>query len=271
MLLVAVVVAVDFSRVRASHNVDLLIALALAAVFFDILMFARMRLVPEALTRLDAVFTAVTALNVALILRAVWYAWVPNAGTAWRPNLRGRPLAAIALLLVICNVATVLVREPDDAGYFTNLGAQRFRERGRLPYGDPLLTGTPGAAYGPILYAARPFQLLVDPRSPNATSPAKPLLGDAATYYLPSPLATRLTTLTLHLAGLLALWVAGRRLTATLTSDGHWSHCTAAVRSCSASAASMSSSAGSRSSLTWVPPPSRCSRSRAWGLPCSRE
>ena len=148
MLLVAVVVAVDFSRVRASHNVDLLIALALAAVFFDILMFARMRLVPEALTRLYAVFTAVTALNVALLLRAVWYACVPNAGTAWRPNLRGRPLAAIALLLVICNVATVLVREPDDAGYFTNLGAQRFRERGRLPYGDPLLTGTPGAAYG---------------------------------------------------------------------------------------------------------------------------
>ena len=34
-----------------------------------------------------------------------------------------------------------LVREPDDVGFFVNLGAQRLRERGAFPYGDPLLTG----------------------------------------------------------------------------------------------------------------------------------
>ena len=38
-------------------------------------------------------------------------------------------------------------------------------------------------------------------------------LGDAATYYLPPPLATKLCTITFHLAGLLALFIIGRRLT----------------------------------------------------------
>src|SRR6187549_2361728 len=106
MLLVISVVALDFSRVRVSRNVDLLLAFALAAVFFDVLALARMRLTPESLTRLDAVFTAVAALNTALIVRDVWQAWAPNAVRDWQPNLRGRPLAATALLLVACNVPT---------------------------------------------------------------------------------------------------------------------------------------------------------------------
>ena len=70
---------------------------------------------------------------------------------------------------------TALVRTPDDAGYFVNLGAQRLRERGRLPYGDPLLTGTPGAAYGPVLYAAHvPFQVMVSPQPVNTRSTPQP-------------------------------------------------------------------------------------------------
>ncbi|MGE0451577.1 MAG: hypothetical protein AB7Q29_18535, partial [Vicinamibacterales bacterium] len=203
-------------------NLDLLLAFALAVSFVDILAFARLRLDAEYWTMLDGVFTVITLLNVALVARALYRASRPEREEpAWRPHLRGRPLAALALALVVANVAVVLVREPDDAGYFTNLGAQRFRERGRLPYGDPLLTGTPGAAYGPVLYAAHvPFQVLLEPHSPNASSPALPLMGADATYRLPPPIATKLTTLALHLAGLFALWVVGRRLSGT--SDVGW-------------------------------------------------
>jgi hypothetical protein len=148
-----------------------------------------------------------------VLVRALWRAAGRGHDAEWTPNLRGRAIAAIAVVLISADVLTALARQPDDAGYFINLGAQRLRERGRLPYGDPLLTGTPGAAYGPVLYAAHvPFQWLVDGVSPNATSNAHPPLGESATYYLPSPLATKLCTITWHLAGLLALFSIGRRL-----------------------------------------------------------
>jgi hypothetical protein len=121
----------------------------------------------------------------------------------------------VATLLVVLNVFVALQREPDDAGFFVNLGAQRLRERGRLPYGDPLLTNTPGAAYGPVLYAAQvPFQFVVEPRSPNGTSSAHPLLGENSVYYLPPPLAAKLCTIAFHLAGVLALFAIGARVSA---------------------------------------------------------
>src|SRR5438105_2662881 len=106
-----------------------------------------------------------------------------------------------------------LVREPDDVGFFVNLGAQRLRERGAFPYGDPLLTGSPGAAYGPLLYVAHlPFQLALSPTPRNAESPDLPTLGSASTYNLPPPLATKLCTIAFHLVGLVALWIVGTRL-----------------------------------------------------------
>jgi hypothetical protein len=222
VLLIAVIVTVgigfDFSRPRSPRNVDILLIVALSVAFFDIMRFARIRLTPASWRLLDLVFTAIVALSLALLLRALWRAGhtTSAASSAWQPNLRGIPLAAVALALVACDVYVALAREPDDAGYFINLGAQRLRERGRLPFGDPLLTGTPGAAYGPILYAAHvPFQVLIEPHPPNVDATSRPPLGEAATYYLPPPLATKLCTITLHLAGLLALFIAATRLTGT--------------------------------------------------------
>src|SRR5262245_45405547 len=213
--LVALGVAFDFSRPRNSRNVDILLMLALGLMFFDIMRLARVRLTPVYWRFLDVVFITIFALNAALLMRALWRARrTAGVEPAWRPNLRRRPLAALAIALVACGVYVALAREPDDAGYFVNLGAQRFRERGRLPYGDPLLTATPGAAYGPLLYAAHvPFQFLIEPRPPNAAASSHPPLGQAATYYLPPPLATKLCTITFHLAGVMALFVVGRRLT----------------------------------------------------------
>jgi hypothetical protein len=213
-VLVALAVAFDFSGRRTGRNVDLVLMLALGLMFFDMMRFFRLRLDPAYWRLLDLVYSVVFALNAALLIRALWRAWSRSTPASWQPNLRGRPLAAIALVLVACDVLAALARTPDDSGYFINLGAQRLRERGRLPYGDPLLTGTPGAAYGPVLYVAHvPFQFLIEPRSANADATAHPPLGDAATYYLPPPLATKLCTITFHLAGLLALFIIGMRLT----------------------------------------------------------
>ncbi len=208
-------VAFDFSRLRSSRNIDIILALALSVMFIDIMRLARVRLTPEYWRFLDIVFITIVALNAALLVRALWRAQQSrSAESAWRPRPTGRALAALALTLVSCDVYLALTREPDDAGYFVNLGAQRLRERGRLPYGDPLLTATPGSAYGPVLYAAHvPFQVLIDPRPLNPDATARPPLGDASTYRLPPPLATKLATITLHLAGLMALFVIGRRLT----------------------------------------------------------
>jgi hypothetical protein len=64
------------------------------------------------------------------------------------------------------------------------------------------------------MYVAHvPFQILLDPHPLNPSSPDRPPLGAGATYYLPPPLATKLCAIALHLAGVFALFVAGRRLT----------------------------------------------------------
>ena len=212
-IVVALAVAFDFARIRSTRNIDVVLMLALGLMFFDIMRFFRIRLDPEYFRLLDIVYSTVFVLNAALLIRAVWRARAPDREAGWRPNVRGRPLAALAIVLIAVNTLAALVRQPDDAGFFINLGAQRLRERGRLPYGDPLLTNTPGAAYGPVLYAAHiPFQFVIEPRSPNPGSTARPPLGESATYYLPPPLATKLTTITFHLAGLLALFIVGARL-----------------------------------------------------------
>ena len=213
-ILVGLAVAFDFARPRTARNVDLMLMLLLGMTFFDIMRLFRVPLDPVYWRLLDSVFTVIVALNVALLVRAVWQARRADTEPPWRPNLRGRALAALALVLLAANVLVALEREPDDSGYFINLGAQRLRERGWLPYGDPLLTGTPGAAYGPICYVAHvPFQFLIQPRSPNPISSAHPPLGENSSYVVPPPLATKLCTIAWHLAGVLALFVIARRLT----------------------------------------------------------
>jgi hypothetical protein len=105
-----------------------------------------------------------------------------------------------------------LYAAPDDAGYFINVGGQRLRENGRWPYGDPLLTGTPAAAYGPVLYAAHvPFQLALSPTPLNPPAPDR-RLDSPEPYYVPPLLATKLCTIALHLLAVAALFASARRL-----------------------------------------------------------
>jgi len=119
----------------------------------------------------------------------------------------------LAILLLSMNVVTGLASPPDDAGFYTNLGAQRLRERGKFPYGDPLLTNSAGAGYGPLLYLAHlPFQYLLDPTPLNTTQPTRADLEAGAHYLLPPPLATKLTTITFHLIGFAAIVTIGLQL-----------------------------------------------------------
>ena len=82
-----------------------------------------------------------------------------------------------------------------------------------FPYGDPLLTNSAGAGYGPLLYLAHlPFQFMLDPTPLNNTEPTRADLVAGAHYVLPPPLATKLTTITFHLIGFAALVAIGLQL-----------------------------------------------------------
>jgi hypothetical protein len=123
------------------------------------------------------------------------------------------------MVLAVLNLAAVFVEVPDDSSFFSNLGGQRMRERGRLPYGDPMLTGTPGAAYPPLLYVlhAGAQAAIAAPLPPVSTD--QPVLGALSDYREPPRVATRLVIAVSHLAGLCALWVLGYR---AIGESGAW-------------------------------------------------
>ncbi len=212
-LAVLLIVGWDLTRSARSRNVELALLFASGALFFDVMRFFAVLRNPVYLRLLDWIFSAAVAVGLALMLRAVQRARGSSA-TGWSPILGPKPLALLALVLVCSNLWIVFARTPDDAGWFVNLGAQRLRERGLLPYGDPLLTNTPGAAYGPLLYAAHvPFQIVLAPEGVNEASPANPDLRSGPPYYLPPIRATQLAAAAFHIAGLAALFVAARQLT----------------------------------------------------------
>jgi hypothetical protein len=219
-LFVTLAVAFDYRRLGAPRNLDLLLMLLAGVLLFNVMRFFDVLHQRAYLNLLDWVFIGVFAASAMLLVRSLLRVLRPLPAP-WTPNLGIRPLAGLAVALLALNLTLTLTREPDDAGWFSNLGAQRLRERGRLPYGDPLLTGTPGAAYGPLLYAAHvPFQIAVSPQPVNARSPARPALGDQSTYYLPPMLATQLCAAAFHLMGVASLFVAARRLAGTRAAWG---------------------------------------------------
>jgi hypothetical protein len=209
---VTLLVAFDFRRLRNPRNLDLLLMQAVGWCFYDILTYLDRLQDPTTRNVMDWVFSAIVGLTLTLMVRAVGRVYRPARG-AWRPNFAGPALIVAALSLLAADVGVGLVAAPDDAGYFINIGGQRLRERGRWPYGDPLLTATPAAAYGPVLYAAHvPFQVVLSPTPVNPDAPARPRIEDGELYYLPPLLATKLCTIAFHLLGVAALFVAARSL-----------------------------------------------------------
>lgn len=209
-LLVALTVAFDFQRPCSGRNLELAALLLVGFLLFNVMRFFDLFHDPVYFRLMDWVFSAVVAVSVFLAARAVWRFRFP-AATPWVPNLPTRALTLLTLLLLGLNICVGLVREPDDAGFYTNLGAQRLRERAMFPYGDRLLSGSAGAGYGPVLFLAHlPFQLLIDPQPVNPDAGDKPDLEHGPPYYLPPVLATQLTVVAFHLLGVAALILAAR-------------------------------------------------------------
>jgi hypothetical protein len=210
-LTVILLVAWDFRRVASTRNVDMLLLFAAGLLFFDVMRFFAVIRLPSYLNLLDWVFIAVFTISLVLLVRAARRV-TREPAQAWVPNLPLRALAVLAIALLAADIGVALSRRPDDAGWFVNLGAQRLRERGRLPYGDPLLTATPAAAYGPLLYLAHvPFQVALSPEPVNPISPPRPNLTKTP-YYLPPTRATQLCTVAFHVAGVAGLFMAARQL-----------------------------------------------------------
>jgi hypothetical protein len=211
-LVVALLVAFDWAQLDNPRNVDLIAMQAIGLVMFEILRFPRLLLDAVYVELMDWVFIAIFTLNVVIIVRA-WLRIRRPTAARWRPAVARRALIAVAAALFVVNVMEALIRDADDVGFFANLGAQRLRERHALPYGDPLLTGSAGAAYGPLLYVAHlPFQWALAPARLNAESPDLVPLGRDGTYNLPPALATKLCTIAFHIVGVIALFIAARRL-----------------------------------------------------------
>lgn len=210
-LVVALMVAFDWSNVRNSRNVEVASLLIIGFLLFNIMRFFEFLTDPTYFRVMDWVFTGIVAMSLWLAGRAIWRVFRPNH-IPWEPNLPKRGLVMLTLVLLTINALVVVVREPDDAGFYTNLGGQRLRERGMFPYGDPLLTGSPGAAYGPVLFLAHlPFQWILDPMPMNPAQPDHPL-KEGKDYYLPPMQATQLATLAFHLICVAALVSAARRM-----------------------------------------------------------
>ena len=209
-LLVAFLLYGDFRRVLAPRNLALLGLLAMAPFLNDIGRWGYLAHPTVARYWWTAIFLIVighTAWALALTQR-------PER-TGWTPNVPRSGLIMLTGLLVGMNVLMTLGKRADDAGQYTNLGAQRWLETGILPYGDTLLIGPKspafGAAstYGPILYLAHlPTVLLLGGRQ----NPPQAIPEVKAGYKRPNGTGAQVVALLFHLAGLAALFAAARRI-----------------------------------------------------------
>ncbi len=207
-------VAFDWNRPGQSRNIELLALLPIGFLLFEVMRFFALLQDPSYWQLMDAVFIGIMFFSVLLLAFALTRMKRPHA-EPWRPNLPKRALMVLTLVLLSLNVMAGLLREPDDVGFYTNLGAQRLRERAMFPYGDPLLTNTPGATYSPILYFSHlAYQVMLVPVQ-NPPDP-RPEFG---VYVLPPILASQLATVTFHILGVIGLFVAARRL---IGDDGAW-------------------------------------------------
>jgi len=203
----------DHRRLLSRRNLVIAVLLLPAAAQYDLMLWEKNVGDPSTGWLLGAAFAALFGVTA---IMAVWSVWL--ALGRGRASLRGdAPRPAVMLVVAVAgllNVAAIFGRPPEDAGYYTSLGAQRWMETGTMPYGDPALRGSDApaggaaATYGPLLYAAHlPFHVIVgtdlqgadaDPRTPD--------------YARAPNLVTRLTCFSFYLAGMFGLFALARRL-----------------------------------------------------------
>ncbi len=214
-LLITFILAGNHRRLVSWRNLACLLLLAPAAFLVDAIEWEHrlMRGEGSAETIVTWVFRCLFGFTFLAVLWGLFGSFLAPR-RAWRPNVPRKALVVVGLLAVVLNACVVFGRFPDDAGIYSNLGAQRWLETGTLPYGDPGLKGpdSPGhgaaATYSPVLFLAHmPFQFLLG-RSHNAAD-ADPM---SVSYRWPPLLATQLACFTFQLLALVALFVIGRQL-----------------------------------------------------------
>ena len=212
-LLVFLVVGFDYARPWSPRNIDLLIVQVIGWCLIgslDLLVTVSRRSDASYYGLIRLMFTIVTALSAILIGRMVWRSTRSDTWT-WTSPVDVRTLAALAAFTVSLSLAFPFLRPAEDASYFTNLGGQRLRERGLLPYGDPMLTNSPGAGYGPLMYAAQAGMQMILRESANNPSPDLPQLGENSTYMAPSPTSSQFLLAGFQLLAAWALFRIGQR------------------------------------------------------------
>lgn len=212
-LLVFLIVGFDYARPWSARNIDLLIVQVIGWSLIgslDLLVTVSRRPDPTYYGLIRLVFTVVTALSAVLVVRNLWRSTQPDNWT-WTSPIDVRALAALTAFTVTLALAFPFLRPPEDASYFTNLGGQRLRERGLLPYGDPLLTNSPGAGYAPLMYAAQAGLQIVLREPANDPSPDRPQLGENSTYMAPSPTSAQFLLAGFQLLAAWALFKIGQR------------------------------------------------------------
>lgn len=213
-LLVLLVAGIDYRRpLLAGRNLDMVVA-QLPGWFLlgsiDMFESAERYADPNYREIVRLVFDGVVLATLALLARQLWRIVRPDTWT-WAPSIDARVVAVVATFTLAVSTMMPFLHRPDDSTYFTDLGGQRLRERGMLPYGDPLLTGTPGAAYAPLMYLAQAAAQTFSGEPTNAQSPDLPTLGDSSQYFSPSQLPAQLLLATSQLIASVALFLIGRR------------------------------------------------------------
>jgi len=216
-LLLIVVVAWGFGQLKSRRNLSLLLLMLPALPLMDSLVWVQ-RVEGSGYTDTAAKLLleiAFATLYATTALMAVWTFAMSRGRNIieWRPNLPPDALKLLCVLVLALNVSVLFGHDPDDAGIYTSLGAQRWVSTGTMPYADPLLKGADSpahgaaATYGPLLYLAHiPFQLL------TGTVYNPPEVGPKDLAYIKPPyLATQLTCMAFQLIALWALYGIGRR------------------------------------------------------------
>ena len=211
-LIVLLIAGIDYSQPLHPRNLDLIASQAIAWFLWDVLTLFSQTEAVEFLSYIRTMFTIAVLISIWVGVRAVWVRLRPYR-KAWAPVASERALVAIAVGVTVLSIATVFLRAPDDSSYFSNLGGQRLRERGLWPYGDPLLTGTPGAAYAPgmyLLHAGMQTLLMTHRNNPPADL-GLTTLNAAAGYLEPPAIVTQLLLAIFQLIAVGALaWIGWR-------------------------------------------------------------
>ena len=203
----------DLRRLFTRRNLAVVVLLLAAPFLVETIDTWERRLEhPSAVWPFRGLFLATAAATVTCLLLAF-----KSRGGCFTASGQTSGLRLILAVLLVLNVIAVFGRAPDDCGIYSNLGAQRWRETGELPYGDLKLRGpnAPGygaaATYGPLLYAAHlPFQILLGVK---VEDPGKdPMNPD---YEWATHTASQMACLMFHLIGVFALIGIGRRLRST--------------------------------------------------------